>query len=621
MSEITIYKNIWSKEPHFITIAKALERIKNGTSKEKVNDVRNAIDKDRANELKKHLPSVCFSGTFEKERENDKLKKHSGYLVLDFDGIENPKEYRDSLKKYDYIFSAWISPGGNGVKALVKIAEPKKHIEHFQSLQDVFNIDKSGVNVARVCYESFDPEIWTNENAAPFTKLKKQEKVIERVRKENNIEIFNNIFKWLSNKGSSFVSGERNIFIFKLAGACCRFGIDEDDCFNLCNMSFLSNDNSFTNSEAQQTIKSAYKQNKNTFGSASFENEVLVDRITKSEVDIKHEDFYNLEVRPKDVVYGEDVKQEALNIYLNGYEGAKSTYIPEIDRYFKFKKGEITLLTGFGNYGKSTFLKYLLFIQALKDGEKIAIFTPEENPASEFYHDLVEMYFGTACTPDNENRPTIQDYESIYDFVSRHFFFVYPTTVEPTPEYVMERFLELIIKEKISFCVIDPFNQLTNDYKGAGGNVAKYLELMLSKFSRFAQQNNIYSITVAHPKASNKTDDKGNYECPDVFDIADGAMWNNKMDNIIIYHLPERQSNPDSTHCQLHSKKIRRRKIVGVLGTLDFEYSPRIRRYFINGRDYMNEIVFGKKEKPALKENNDFLTEAKPIITNNTYPF
>ena len=36
----TIFKNIFSKEPHFITIEKALERIKLGASKGLVMDIR-----------------------------------------------------------------------------------------------------------------------------------------------------------------------------------------------------------------------------------------------------------------------------------------------------------------------------------------------------------------------------------------------------------------------------------------------------------------------------------------------------------------------------------------------------------------------------------------------------
>ena len=49
------------------------------------------------------------------------------------------------------------------------------------------------------------------------------------------------------------------------------------------------------------------------------------------------------------------------------------------------------------------------------------------------------------------------------------------------------------------------------------------------------------------------------------FDIADGAMWNNKMDNILIYHRPNHQKDPSSTLCELHTKKIRRQKsVVGI---------------------------------------------------------
>jgi len=54
----TIFKNIFSKEPHFITIEKALERIKTGSSKELVTEIRNTLDKEKANKIKLNLPSV-----------------------------------------------------------------------------------------------------------------------------------------------------------------------------------------------------------------------------------------------------------------------------------------------------------------------------------------------------------------------------------------------------------------------------------------------------------------------------------------------------------------------------------------------------------------------------------
>ena len=81
-------------------------------------------------------------------------------------------------------------------------------------------------------------------------------------------------------------------------------------------------------------------------------------------------------------------------------------------------------------------------------------------------------------------------------------------------------------------------------------------------------------------KASN-----GNYPCPDVFDIADGALWNNKLDNILVYHRPFAQTEPQNPMCEFHSKKVRRQKIVGKKGFSVFEMYFKTRRFFFNGFD------------------------------------
>jgi twinkle protein len=153
-----------------------------------------------------------------------------------------------------------------------------------------------------------------------------------------------------------------------------------------------------------------------------------------------------------------------------------------------------------------------------------------------------------------------------------------------------ERFLELIIKEGVSFCIIDPFNQLTNDYSSTGNNMAIYLEGVLGDFLRFIQRNNVHFIIVTHPTLMKK-DSTGNYPVPDYFDISGGAAWNSKSDNLLVYHLPHRTTDPSSTVCEFHSKKIRRQKTVGVRGMVTFEYMPRTRRFMFNGVDYMQKYI------------------------------
>jgi hypothetical protein len=590
--QVTIFKNIFSKEPHFITVDKALERIKLGASKGLVLDIRLALDKEKANKLKLNLPSICFSGKFGADRKDEQLVAHSGFIVLDFDDISDLRDKQTEIIQKDFVYACWVSPSGNGLKALVKIADGKKHREHFQSLQEIFpEVDRSGINVSRVCYESFDPDIYINDKASVYTKAKKIEKiVVNEIETIDDSENFRRILKWLTNKNDAFVTGERNTYIFKLASACCRFGINEEAALSLISAEYLVS-NDFTMSEMRGAVKSGYRANRAIAGSAIIQKEKLVNKTTNFEIDVKNEfvDEKGDNYRVEDVVYGIDVKDKALLINQNGFDKVMGVGVPELDHIFKPKRGEITLLTGIGNYGKTAWQKSQLLSRIIMYGEKIATFSPEDTPAEEYFHDYVEMLLGCECTPFNPNRPANDIYEAAYDFISKHIFYISAEMLSPTPQYIKEKFLELIVQEKVDFCCIDPFNQMTNDYKGFGGRTDKYLETLLADFSRFAKKNDVYFWVIAHPKLMER-DRSGNYKCPDVFDINDGAMWNNKMDNITVYHRPFAQTDPKSPVAEFHSKKIKK-KSVGRKGFVMVEYIWDRRRFFIEGRDFIQEML------------------------------
>lgn len=591
---VTIFRNIFDKQPHYIEVDKAFERIKTGRSKEKVEEIRNNIDKERRNNLKVNLPTVLFAGEFNTAKDSE-IIKYENLIILDFDNItEHPdittcELAKEKLIKNKYIYACWISPSGNGLKAVVKIVDGRKHKEHFQALQEqIGGIDKSGVNIARHCFESYDPNIYVNENSDVFKKIKTIEKIVENKSVENKSDVFTKILTWLTNKGDAFVKGERNYFIFKLASACCRFGIGENETILLIRI-HIPSDSSFSMRELERTVKSAYKSSAGSYNTAEFTNERLIDKISRKEIETKEidADIYNLDVKPKDVIFGEDVKKQALEIFEKGYEKVNGVGVPALDDVFKLKLGEITLLTGIGNYGKSSFLKWFLVMRIILFKEKFALFTPEDNPAEEFYHDMVEVYLGANCTVYSRDRPSKEVYTQVYEMIGKYLFYIYPKEIAPTPDYIKERFLELIIKEKINGCIIDPFNQLSNDY---GQRTDKYLETFLSDCSRFAQVNNVYFLIVAHPRLMRKKED-GNYPCPDVYDIADGAMWNNKMDNIIVYHRPNHQTDPLSTICEFHSKKIRRQKTVGKKGFITFDLNRGKRRYLFDGVDPIARLL------------------------------
>lgn len=598
-TEISIYRNIFDKSSKYkITVGDAIERIRSGKSQKRIIDLRAEADENRQSMLKEQLPSVTWSGVFA-TRTDSGLIAHSGLLCLDFDNVP-VSETKETFKKWAHTFACWVSPRGNGVKVLVRIAQPEKHREHFLALADIWrDTDEKCINLSRVCYESYDPEIYVNESAKIFDKVLKKETVTKITVNTDTYAVFKNLQKWLEKKNEAFTSGNRNEYVFKLAGSMCRYGVSEHEAIDILKSEYT--ESTFKHSEIERTVKSAYRQNRDKFGTVVFSNETLVEKKTTIQVDPS---VLLDGVKPKDVIYGIDVYEGALDVYLHGYKSAETTHIKQLDEFFKFKRGELTLLSGVGNFGKTQYLNYLMLIKSYFDNTRWATFCPENYPASEFFLDLTEALVGTSCDGGNPRKPPQKIFDNAYQFISEHFYYVYPETISPTPEYIKTKFMEMILKEKVDGVVIDPFNQLTNDYKSANGRDDKYLETFLADCKRFAQENNIYFFIIAHPKQMVKGD-SGNYPCVDVFDLAGGAMWNNKCDNILVYHRPFAATDPENPICEHHSKKIRRQKMIGKKGFFEFSFDRRQRRFIFsdnplkgNRFEYRTEMPLEEDEAP-----------------------
>ena len=280
--KVTIFKNIKETETPFIrSVGDILERIKDGSTKNLVKSIRLSKDKAERNELKKRLPAICFSGVFNKRNDNG-LKEHSGLVCLDFDGYEKKKtllEHKEKLSKDQYVFAVFISPSGNGLKVLVQIpALPDNHINYFNSLEKYFDspyFDKMCKNVSRVCYESYDPLLYTNNNSMIWDTIAEPEYVEKSkdndppsipITDENKIvEI---LVKWWEKK-YPMVEGQRNQNCFVLAMAFNDYGIAKSLAGYVLNR-FSTED--FTQSEINRTIDSAYANTMN-FGTKYYEDE------------------------------------------------------------------------------------------------------------------------------------------------------------------------------------------------------------------------------------------------------------------------------------------------------------------------------------------------------------
>jgi hypothetical protein len=286
--EITIFKDIKeTSQPFYRDVDVILDRIRDGASKDLIKKIRSEKDKEKINALKQQLPAICFSGQFTKRNDNS-LTQHSGLICLDFDGYKTQRDLlqeKEKLAKDKYVYAVFISPSGNGLKAVIKIPPiPENHKNYFLGLEKHFDsdyFDKTCKNVSRVCYESYDPLIHINENASVWDKVEDKEytEVVKHVDMQtipvtDENKIVEILVKWWQKK-YPMVEGSRNNNVYVLASAFNDFGVNQ----TLAEYIMSSFETStFKKDEIKRTITSAYANQQN-FGTKYYEDEDKVNMI------------------------------------------------------------------------------------------------------------------------------------------------------------------------------------------------------------------------------------------------------------------------------------------------------------------------------------------------------
>ena len=184
-----------------IDINQLVEVIQYGYVKEIITSLRNTDSKEEYNQIKKEaIPCVTLSGVFT-YRSITGLSKHSGLMQIDIDKVEDYDSLFNKLCRDNYIYVCFRSPGGKGLKAIIKIKpQPETHKEQFRALEIYFKdhysiaIDSLCKDVSRAMLLSFDPYIYCNPWSEVFKESystdrfsKKVSKGVQYIRKEKVI--------------------------------------------------------------------------------------------------------------------------------------------------------------------------------------------------------------------------------------------------------------------------------------------------------------------------------------------------------------------------------------------------------------------------------------------------
>jgi hypothetical protein len=176
---ISEYSKVYTDTPSDVSVLEALDKIKSGRFSSQIARARSFLaqnDVQHYREFKVGLPGVCFSGKFFRDRTRTP-DVYSGFIVIDVDHI-NPDEVMQLRSRFDrdtFILSSWISPSGQGVKALVLTdSTPELHKVYFESLRHYFgethetSIDICGADATRFCFYSSDPTLTVKDECEMY---------------------------------------------------------------------------------------------------------------------------------------------------------------------------------------------------------------------------------------------------------------------------------------------------------------------------------------------------------------------------------------------------------------------------------------------------------------------
>ena len=370
---VTIFPSVLQTEkPSYITISAALQRISTGGKHLPLIQQFRGGQK----EAKKKLPVILWAGEFDSRRD-DSIRQHSGLIVLDFDHLD-VEGSKNVLSTDPYVFACWISPSGEGLKALVSVSNPSLHRDHFRALQAYFDkeygleVDPSGINESRACFDSYDPEIVINEGSKIFGQMMSEKSISQKIQPKEHYTDYNKLAV-VSSMIRRAEDGEKHTMLLKAAILCGGYiavgRMEEDEAYHVLEREILRRDVDSIET-ARNTIKDGIEKGKTMPIREVLEGE----NSAKLEMMINDGDMSFISSDDEDYRWIQDYIDGKLQLGL-------TTGCSEFDKHFLVKR-DLTVINGISNIGKSTFSLYMIVSTAVNHNWRWVIYSAENRTAA-----------------------------------------------------------------------------------------------------------------------------------------------------------------------------------------------------------------------------------------------
>jgi hypothetical protein len=286
-----------------------------------------------------------------------------------------------------------------------------------------------------------------------------------------------------------------------------------------------------------------------------------------------------------------------LNDYLDGKIPTGLKLGCDLDDYYTHKNGQLNIILGHDNVGKTYFMEWYFLALATNHDLKFCLFM-DENFHGKIMRDLIQMYAGKKFM--TLSYKDVRRYEAILE---QNFKFI-----DNTKRYSPDDLLNIFEKAECDVHLIDPFNGLKTPMN-FGSNYD-----VLNDLKHFTKEGKTIYIN-AHPSSASgrrsavypeKHGWAGHVMPPLKSDIEGGKAFPNKADDFIIIH--RLTQHPDlCTYTMVEVVKIKDTDTGGkptMLNEpimLDYNFGLGFK---INGKDVIKRL--STPSTKAIQPNNSF---------------
>lgn len=316
------------------------------------------------------------------------------------------------------------------------------------------------------------------------------------------------------------------------------------------------------------------------------------------------------------VILAEELYDKIDFILENGLQRGDITGLMPLDELISWVKGQLTVVTGIPNHGKSPFVLMIMIMLAIKCKWKWGIFSPEHHPLEIYLVEIIEMITGKLSKTKKISKDEIEDAKN---FINTHLFFINPEDGDYSLDNILGIAGDLVVRYGISGLLLDPWNKLEAN-QPFGVSETAYISKELDKVIYFNQNRGVHTIIVAHPTKVKKmgTSADALFQVPNLYDIAGSANWFNKPDVGITFYR-----NYNTKKNEVHVQKMKW-KHLGRQGRFDLQYNYENGRFNPTGISWDNSNWLIPREVQTnlfVQNTTSFTIDPTDQLADEDLPF